>query len=283
MEIKSVGVVGCGIMGAGIIHAAAVAGFEARFLSRSAKKVERDLGSIRASLDKAVEKNKLGAEQRDAALERISGSDQLEHLAACGLIIETITEDLDRKKEVFRALDNLAPPATLLASNTSSFSITELAEVTGRPEKVAGMHFFVPAQAMKLVEVVRGERTTDQTVEALVGLARAMGKEPVTVKDSPGFIVNHILVPYLNQAVRMVESGLAGREDIDRAVRLGFGITLGPLSMLDLIGLDVQLRMAETLHAKSGDPKFEPPSLLREMVKQGRLGRKAGKGFFDYD
>jgi 3-hydroxybutyryl-CoA dehydrogenase len=283
MRIKRIGVVGCGVMGAGIVHAAAVSGFEVCFRSRSKEKVERDTGTIEKSLQKAVLKNKLTDDEHNAALDRIDGVDRLDDLASCDLIIETIAEDLDRKKEVFAKLDKIAPAHTILTSNTSSFSIAELAAATNRPDRFAGMHFFVPAQAMKLVEVVRGENTSDQTVEAIVSLAWAMGKEPVTVKDTPGFIVNHILVPYLNQAVQAVEHGLASKEHIDTAVRLGFGITLGPLSMLDLIGLDVQLKMSETLFAKSGDPRFKPPQLLKEMVEQGSLGRKSGKGFFDYD
>jgi 3-hydroxybutyryl-CoA dehydrogenase len=283
MRIKKVGVVGCGVMGAGIVHAASVSGFEVCFRSRSKEKVERDIQRVKKSLDKALTKNKMSDDERDKALDRIQGYNRLDDLASCDLIIETIAEDLDGKKEVFKKLDGITPDHTILTSNTSSFSITELAAATSRPGKFAGMHFFVPAQAMKLVEVVRGEDTTDETVEDVIALARAMGKEPVTVTDTPGFIVNHVLVPYLNQAIQAADDGLASREDIDTAVRLGFGITLGPLSMLDLIGLDVQLKMSETLYAKSGDPRFEPPRMLREMVEQGRLGRKSGKGFFDYD
>jgi len=282
MKIKKIGIVGCGVMGGGIAQAAAVAGLETGFVSRSMEKVERDMARIEESFAKAVKKGKLSQEDSDKALARIKGFDSLDELSACDLVIETIAEDLDRKRKVFEKLDKITAPHAILASNTSSFSISELAESTSRPGQFAGMHFFVPAQAMKLVEVVRGEKTTDETVEAVLSLARAMGKDPVTVRDTPGFIVNHVLVPYLNQAVLAVEDGLASAEDVDKAIRLGFGITLGPLSMLDLIGLDVQMKMCETLHAKSGDPRFAAPRLLKEMVEQGKLGRKAGKGFFNY-
>jgi len=282
MKIKKIGIVGCGVMGGGIAQAAAVAGFETRFVSRSMEKVERDTAGIRGSFAKAVKRDKLTEEESKRALARIGGFDSLDDLAGCDLVIETIAEDLGRKKEVFEKLDKITAAHAILASNTSSFSISELAAVTNRPGQFAGMHFFVPAQAMKLVEVVRGEKTTNETVEAVLSLARAMGKDPVTVRDTPGFIVNHVLVPYLNQAVLAVEDGLASAEDVDKAIRLGFGITLGPLSMLDLIGLDVQLKMCETLHAKSGDPRFAAPRLLKEMVEQGKLGRKSGRGFFDY-
>lgn len=283
MEIKKIGVVGCGIMGAGIVQAAAVAGFRVHFVARSKEKVERDFTRMRKSFSKAVGKNKLTREQGDDALKKIHGSEILEDVESCDFIIESIAENLEQKKEVFGRLDRILPPHVILATNTSGFSISELGEATRRPGLVAGMHFFVPAQAMKLVEVVRGVKTTDETVEAVAGLARAMGKEPVTVKDTPGFIVNQILVPYLNQVIQAIDDGLATREDIDKAVRLGFSITLGPVSMLDLIGLDVQLRMSETLYAKSGEPRFMPPRLLREMVEDGLLGRKAGKGFFNYE
>jgi len=283
MDIKRVGVVGCGIMGSGIAQAAAVSGFQVQFVARSKEKVERDMARIRKSFSKAVEKNKLSQEKSDRAMEKIHGTDRLEDLHSCDLAIETIIENLKRKKEVFKQLDEILPSHAALTTNTSSFSVTEIGAATRRPGQVAGMHFFVPAQAMKLVEVVRGDETTDETVDKVAGFARAMGKEPVTVSDTPGFIVNQILVPYLNQAIQALDDGLACREDIDKAIRLGFGITLGPLAMLDLIGLDIQLYMAETLFAKSGDKRFEPPPLLRRMVEEGKLGRKTGKGFYEYD
>ncbi|MEW5945755.1 MAG: 3-hydroxyacyl-CoA dehydrogenase NAD-binding domain-containing protein [bacterium] len=283
MEIREIGVVGCGVMGAGIVHAAAVAGFRTRFVSRSKEKADRDLERVRQSIFRAVEKKKLTGEQGDAALKRVRGGETLDFLESCDIIIESIVEDLERKKEVFGRLDGILPSRVVLATNTSSFSVSEIGDATRRPGLVAGMHFFVPAQAMKLVEVVRGKMTTDQTAQAVAELARAMGKEPVTVKDTPGFIVNRMLVPYLNQAIQAIDDGLAAPEDIDRAVRLGFSVTLGPVSMLDLIGLDVQLRMSETLYAKSGDPRFAPPRLLRKMVEDGRLGRKTGRGFFEYE
>jgi 3-hydroxybutyryl-CoA dehydrogenase len=283
MEIRKVGVVGCGVMGSGIVHATAVAGFKIIFISRSPEKVERDIRRVKQSLAKAVEKNKLSEEDVNQALERIRGSNRLEELASCDLVIETIIEDMDQKKDVFQRLDGLVHENVILTTNTSSFSISTIAGFTDRPERVAGLHFFVPAQAMKLVEVVRGDRTDDEIMKTLQGFARALGKEPVTVKDSPGFIVNHFLVPYLNHVIQAVDDGLASREDIDTAVRLGFGITLGPLRMLDLIGLDIQLRMAEILYAQSGDPRFAPPPLLKKMVEEGCLGRKTKKGFFDYE
>jgi 3-hydroxybutyryl-CoA dehydrogenase len=282
MEIEKVGVIGCGIMGSGIAQVAALSGFEVTFVARSSEKVERGWGLIRGSLAKAVEKDKASAQEANAAQTRIRGTMYLKDLQSCDIIIETITEDLERKKELFAELDGIAPSNVIFTTNTSSFSVGEIAAATRRAERVAGLHFFNPAEAMKLVEIVRTASSSDQTVESLKAFALSLDKQPVIVKDTPGFIVNAFLTPYLNQVIQACDDGLASREDIDTAVRLGFGIRLGPLAMLDLIGLDVHLHIAETLFARCGDQRFAPPPLLRRMVEAGHLGRKTGKGFYEY-
>lgn len=282
MTIEKVGVMGCGIMGSGIAQVAALSGFEVTFVARSPEKVDRGWGLIQRSLSKAVEMNKVSLQEADGAQARIRGCVRTGDLEACDIIIETITEDLERKKQLFAELDGIAPENVILTTNTSSFSVSEIAAATQRPQRVAGLHFFNPAEAMKLVEIVRTDQCKEATIEAIKAFALSLGKEPVIVKDTPGFIVNAFLTPYLNQVVQAYEDGLASREDIDTAVRLGFGIRLGPLAMLDLIGLDVQLHIAETLFARCGDQRFAPPPLLRQMVKAGHLGRKTGRGFYEY-
>jgi len=282
MAIEKVGVVGCGIMGSGIVQVAALSGFEVTFVARSPERVDKGWGLIRASLSKAMEMNKVSPQEADGAQARIRGTMHTGDLEACDIIIETITEDLDRKKQLFAELDEVVPPNVIFTTNTSSFSVSEIAAATRRPQHVAGLHFFNPAEAMKLVEIVRTAWSSEETIETVRAFALSLGKEPVIVKDTPGFIVNAFLTPYLNQVIQAYEDGLASREDIDSAVRLGFGIRLGPLTMLDLIGLDVQLHIAETLFARCGDQRFAPPPLLRRMVEAGYLGRKTGKGFYEY-
>lgn len=282
MAIEKVGVVGCGVMGSGIVQVAALSGLEATFVARSPEKVERGWGLIRGSLSKAVDKDKVSPQEADGARARIRGTIHLADLEGCDIVIETITEDLERKKELLAELDRIVPPSVILTTNTSSFSVSEIAAATRQPQRVAGLHFFNPAEAMKLVEIVRTAWSSEETIETLRAFALSLGKEPVIVKDTPGFIVNAFLTPYLNQVIQAYDDGLASREDIDTAVRLGFGIRLGPLAMLDLIGLDVQLHIAETLFARCGDQRFAPPPLLRRMVQAGHLGRKTGKGFYEY-
>ena len=282
MAIEKVGVIGCGTMGSGIVQVAALSGFEVTFVARSPEKVEWGWGLVQQSLSKAVEKNKVSPQKADSARARIRGTIYTRDLEGCDIIIETITEDLDRKKQLFAELDGIIPANVIFTTNTSSFSVSEIAAATRRPQQMAGLHFFNPAEAMKLVEIVRTAWSSEETIATVRAFGLSLGKEPVIVKDTPGFIVNAFLTPYLNQVVQAYDDGLATREDIDTAVGLGFGIHLGPLAMLDLIGLDVQLHIAETLFARCGDQRFAPPRLLRRMVEAGHLGRKAGRGFYEY-
>ena len=281
-DITRVGVLGCGQMGSGIAQAAAVAGFptvardvEEGFLARGER-------SIQQSLDKLVEKAKLGAADRDAALTRLTFTVDLQDLAGCDLIVEAVTESLELKAELWRALDPLCPPRTIFASNTSSLSIGVMAAATGRPDRFVGLHFFNPVPLMPLVEVVRAIATSRETFETAEAFARRLGKEPIAAQDRPGFVVNRLLVPYLLDAARARESGLASTADIDRGMQLGCGHPMGPLTLLDFIGLDTAVRIAEIMFDEFGEARFAPPPLLRRMVTAGLHGRKSGRGFYDY-
>jgi 3-hydroxybutyryl-CoA dehydrogenase len=281
-DITRVGVLGCGQMGSGIAQAAAVAGFptvardvEEGFLARGER-------SIQQSLDKLVEKAKLGAADRDAALTRLTFTVDLQDLAGCDLIVEAVTESLELKAELWRALDPLCPPRTIFASNTSSLSIGVMAAATGRPDRFVGLHFFNPVPLMPLVEVVRAIATSRETFETAEAFARRLGKEPIAAQDRPGFVVNRLLVPYLLDAARARESGLASTADIDRGMQLGCGHPMGPLALLDFIGLDTAVRIAEIMFDEFGEARFAPPPLLRRMVTAGLHGRKSGRGFYDY-
>jgi 3-hydroxybutyryl-CoA dehydrogenase len=281
-DISRVGVLGCGQMGSGIAQAAAVAG-----CATVARDVESGLlakgeRTIQQSLDKLVEKGKLAPAERDAALHRLTFTVDLEDLAECDLIIEAVTENLELKTELWRALDPLCQPPTIFASNTSSLSIGAMAAATGRPDRFVGLHFFNPVPLMSLVEVVRAIATSHETFETAATFARRLGKEPIATQDRSGFVVNRLLVPYLLDAARARESGLASTADIDRGMQLGCGHPMGPLTLLDFIGLDTAVRIAEIMFEEFREARFAPSPLLRRMVTAGLLGRKSGRGFYDY-
>ncbi|TMK86669.1 MAG: 3-hydroxybutyryl-CoA dehydrogenase [Actinobacteria bacterium] len=282
-EVNTVGVVGCGIMGSGIVEVCAKAGLKVAFVEATEELKARGQAAIERSTAKAVERGKLEEGERDAALGRITGSTDLHDLADADLVIEAVTEDLPTKREVFHAVDQLIRPDVVLATNTSSLPIAELAAVTKRPEKVVGLHFFNPPPVMKLLEIVRALTTGEETVTFARGMGERLGKTTVLSKDRAGFIVNFLLVPYLNAAIRMYEESFATREDIDTAIQLGLGHPMGPLTLLDLIGLDTALHVSEVLYEEFKDPLYSPPTALKRMVSAGWLGRKSGRGFYEYD
>lgn len=281
-DVKRVGVVGCGVMGSGIVEVCARAGLDVVYLEATKELVEVGRGRIEASTLRAVERGKLSEQERDAALARVSGTTNVADLADRELMIEAATEHYETKREVFRQLDEVTMPQAILASNTSSIPIVDLGAATARPDKVVGMHFFNPVPVMGLIEIVRAITTSDETVEFARAFGAVLGKAAVLSRDRAGFIVNMLLIPYLNGAVRMLEEGFASREDIDAAVHLGLGHPLGPLQLLDLIGLDTALYVADVLFEEFKEPMFAPPPLLKRMVTAGHLGRKSGKGFYDY-
>ncbi len=282
MEVKRVGVVGCGLMGAGIVQSAAQAGLKVTVREVDQALLDKGLARIRKFLDGAVAKSKLSREDADAALARIQGTTDLEALGESDLVIEAVTESIDLKREVFTVLDRACPETTVLASNTSSLSITEMAAMTGRPERFLGLHFFNPVPVMKLVEVVKTVRTSPDTVETGMAFARKLGKSPILVKDSPGFVVNLLLVPYLLDAVRALEKGVASIEDIDQGMKLGTGHPMGPFTLLDFVGLDTTYYIANIMFDEFKGPQYAAPTLLKRMVLAGYYGRKSGKGFYDY-
>ena len=280
--ISRVGVLGCGQMGSGIAQAAAVAGYPTVARDVETGLLAKGERSIQQSLDKLVEKAKLAGADRDAALGRLTFTVHLQDLAGCDLIIEAVTESLELKNELWRALDPLCPPHTIFASNTSSLSIGSMAAATGRPDRFVGLHFFNPVPLMPLVEVVRAIGTSRETFETAEAFARRLGKEPIAAQDRPGFVVNRLLVPYLLDAARARESGLASTADIDRGMQLGCGHPMGPLTLLDFVGLDTVVRIAEIMFDEFREARFAPPPLLRRMVTAGLHGRKSGRGFYDY-
>ena len=282
-DVKRVGVVGCGVMGSGIVEVCARAGLDVVYLEATPELVERGRSRIEASTLRAVERGKIPEQERDAELARVSGTTTMRDLADRELVIEAATEHYETKREVFRRLDEVTKPEAILASNTSSIPIVDLGAATTRPDKVVGMHFFNPVPVMGLIEIVRAITTSEETVEFARAFGAVLGKSAVLSRDRAGFIVNMLLIPYLNGAVRMLEEGFATREDIDAAVHLGLGHPLGPLQLLDLIGLDTALYVADVLFEEFKEPLFAPPPLLKRMVTAGHLGRKSGKGFYDYD
>jgi 3-hydroxybutyryl-CoA dehydrogenase len=284
MQIKTVGVVGAGLMGSGIVEQAAKSGFNVVMREVNRNLVEKGMGRIDASMARATERGKLTESDRDAARARITGATDIEELSSCDIVIEAIVENLEAKQQVFREIDAVTGPETIIASNTSSVSITALAAVTSRPDRVAGAHFFNPVPVMKLVELVRALQTSDETIGTLRQFGVALGKDVVVAKDTPGFIVNYLLVPYLLDAVRMVENGVASAEDIDTGIHLGLNHPMGPITLLDYVGIDTTLYIADVMYEEFRDSKYAAPPLLRALVRAGYNGhRKAGRGgFYDY-
>ena len=282
MIIKNVGVIGCGLMGSGIVQVAAQAGFSVLFVEANDELVRRGLGRLRETLEGLVAKGKLDATAKDAALARIAGTPRLEDLKACDLVVEAMTENQPLKNETFAKLDRICPPGAILASNTSSCNVTAMAAATRRPGQVLGLHFFNPVPLMKLVEVVRTILTDEGAARAATDWVRAVGKTPVQTKDATAFIVNRLLVPYLLDAIRVYEGGLATLEDIDQAMKLGCGYPLGPFTLLDLVGLDTAMYVAEVMFDEFREARYAPPPLLKRMVMAGHLGRKSGQGFYKY-
>jgi 3-hydroxybutyryl-CoA dehydrogenase len=282
MTIKRVGVIGCGLMGSGIVQVTAQAGFDTVVIEANEELLQRGLGRVRQTLDGLVDKAKLDAKTRDAMVGRINGAVGLEALESCDLVVEAMTENQALKNETFAKLDRICPPQTILATNTSSCNVTALAAATKRPAQVLGLHFFNPVPLMKLVEVARTILTEEAVVKTATEWVRAVGKVPVQTKDATAFIVNRLLVPYLLDAIRVYEGGLASLEDIDQAMKLGCGYPMGPFTLLDLVGLDTTMYVAEVMFEEFREPRFAPPALLKRMVLAGHLGRKSGRGFYSY-
>jgi 3-hydroxybutyryl-CoA dehydrogenase len=282
MAIEKLGVVGCGLMGSGIAQTAAQAGLQVTVREVSTELIDKGFANIDKSLARLVQRGTLSAADRDAARKRLRPTTKLEDLAGSDLIIEAITEQLEAKRELFRALDGFCPPQTIYASNTSSLSITEMAVATRRPERFVGLHFFNPVPIMKLAEVIRTIATDPKVYEEAAALAVRMGKTAVRTSDRTGFVVNRLLVPYLLDAVRALEEGVASIPDIDQAMKLGCGHPMGPLTLLDFVGLDTTYYIANVMFDEFKERRFSPPPLLKRMVMAGWNGRKAGRGFYDY-
>jgi len=284
MDIKKIGVVGSGAMGSGIAQVAAQSGCTVVMQDVADEFVRKGLDSIDKFLTKGIERGKVTEEQKSEVLSRITGTTRIEELGDADFIIEAVFEDLKVKQGVFEKIDGLVGPEVILCTNTSSISITEIASATKRPDMLAGMHFFNPAQIMRLVEVIRGYYSSDETIETVIDLAKKMGKVPVEVKkDSPGFVVNRILMPHFIEAIKIVEEGIATVEDVDQAVKLGLNYPMGPFELMDLTGNDIGYHVMEYLHNElSRELKWSPPNLLKTLIRAGRLGRKTGAGWYDY-
>jgi 3-hydroxybutyryl-CoA dehydrogenase len=282
MQIKTVGVVGCGLMGAGIAQVSAAAGYRTVVREVNQGLLDKGLGRIRKFLDDGVAKGKVAAEQRDTTLGNLQGTTDFAAMKDCDLVIEAIIEHVDEKLATYAALEAVIGPHALLASNTSSLCMTELAAKTGRPDRFGGLHFFNPVPLMKLVEVIRALTTSDETYTTLFTFAQSLGKDPITAPDKPGFIVNRLLVPYLLDAIRCYERGLGTIEDIDKGMKLGCGHPMGPLALLDFVGLDTTYYIANIMFDEYKEPMFSAPPLLKRMVLAGRLGKKSGEGFYKY-
>ncbi|MBI4266963.1 MAG: 3-hydroxybutyryl-CoA dehydrogenase [Chloroflexi bacterium] len=282
MLVKKVGVVGCGLMGGGIVQVSAQSGYQVVVSEINEALLNKGLAAINAFLGKSVEKGKITQADKDATFSRIKGTINMQDFADCNLVIEAAVENLDVKKKIFAELDKVCPKETILASNTSGLSIIDMAMATGRPEKVLGLHFFNPVPLMKLLEIVRSVATSDETLEAGKAFGKSVGKTIVIARDAPGFIVNRLMVPQLLNAIRMVESGVATKEDIDTGINLGLNHPMGPLALSDLVGLDTLAFIANGIYAEFKDPQYVCPTLLNKMVAASWLGRKTGKGFYDY-
>lgn len=283
-ELRRIGVVGSGTMGSGIAHVSAQSGCEVTIVDEVQAQLDRAKRYIEDLHRRSIEKGRLTEEDAEAVLGRIRFTRSIDDLADREICIEAIVEDLDAKKRVFEALDRVAPEGVILASNTSSMSITEIGRATGRAERTVGLHFFNPAQVMKLVEVVRGYNTSDSTMEEAAAFARQVGRTPVMVqKDQPGFIVNRVLMPFLAEACRVVEEGVATIEDVDTAVKLGLNHPMGPFTLLDFTGVDVCYAVMEYFYREFGDPAYKPPLIMKQLVRAGRMGRKSQAGFYSYE
>jgi len=282
MTIKTVGIIGAGTMGNGIAQACAVSGLNVVMVDISDAAVAKGIATVSGSLDRLLKKEKITAADKAAALARIQGSTQYDDLKSAQLVIEAATENVDLKVKILKQVDALLAPEVIVASNTSSISITKLAAVTGRADKFIGMHFFNPVPMMALVEIIRGLQTSDATHDAVHAMAKALGKTPITVKNAPGFVVNRILVPMINEAFFVLAEGLASPEDIDSGMKLGCNQPIGPLALADMVGLDVCLAVMDVYLAEFGDSKYRACPLLKEMVAAGRLGRKTGRGVYSY-
>jgi 3-hydroxybutyryl-CoA dehydrogenase len=282
MSIQTVGIIGAGTMGNGIAQACAVSGLNVVMVDITDAAVAKGIATVAGSLERLLKKEKISAADRDAALGRIKGSTSYDDLKSAQLVVEAATENYDLKVKIVKQIDSIVAPDVIIASNTSSISITKLAAVTSRADKFIGMHFFNPVPMMALVEIIRGLQTSDATHAAVQAMARALGKTPITVKNAPGFVVNRILVPMINEAFFVLHEGLATPEDIDAGMKLGCNQPIGPLALADMIGLDVCLAVMEVYLSEYGDSKYRPCPLLREMVAAGRLGRKSGQGVYQY-
>jgi 3-hydroxybutyryl-CoA dehydrogenase len=282
MSINTVGIIGAGTMGNGIAQACAVSGLNVVMVDINEAAVAKGVATVAGSLDRLIKKEKISAADREAALARIKGSTSYEDLKSAQLVIEAATENYDLKVKILKQIDTIVAPDVIVASNTSSISITKLAAVTGRPERFIGMHFFNPVPMMALVEIIRGLQTSDETHDAVQAMAKALGKSPITVRNAPGFVVNRILVPMINEAFFVLSEGLATAQDIDAGMKLGCNQPIGPLALADMVGLDVCLAVMEVYLSEFGDSKYRPCPLLKEMVAAGRLGRKSGRGVYPY-
>jgi 3-hydroxybutyryl-CoA dehydrogenase len=282
MSTKRIGIVGSGIMGSGIAECAAVTGHEVVLRSRQQATADQAVASLDKSFSRAVSKERMSEADKDAALARVTATSELDRLADCDLVIESVVEDLATKKHLFSELDRVCAASTVLATNTSTLAVIEMAMETGRPDRICGIHFFNPAPSMALVELVRPITVSDETMATARTFAEECGKTPVEVKDQAGFVVNALLFPYLNNAVRLYERGVASKEDIDAAMKGGCGFPMGPFALLDLVGLDVSLAILDALYAEHREPSQAAAPLLRRMVTAEQLGRKSGRGFYDY-
>ena len=282
MDISKVGVVGCGLMGSGIAEVAAKSGFDVVVREVNDELLEKGKGRIRKSMDRAVDKEKLTAEDRDAAWARLSFVTEVSGLAECDLVVEAIVEDLEIKNALFRELDGLCGEKTIFASNTSSLTITDMAAATDRPDRFVGLHFFNPVPVMKLVEVVRTIATSEETFDRAFAFSKALGKVPIAAKDNSGFVVNLLLVPYMLDAIRQLERGVASVEDIDTGMALGCGYPMGPFILCDFVGIDTLYKISEIMFDEYREERYAPPPLLKRIVALGRYGRKTGQGFYDW-